>query len=148
MAYTTLQLVQVAVGGSEALVQLSDQENTGAVNTAVVDQAIATADTVIDSYLSQRWAVPLSAPIPPEIQNLSTRWAARVLRSFDFKGQPITDDINAEKIDRDWLKDVRDGKIQLPGLDAIANKAPIVVDKATTRDSSLAISLAKMEGFI
>jgi len=147
MAYTTQAAVQVAVGGSEALLQLSDQENTGVVNATVVAQAIAAADTMIDSYLSQRWAVPLTT-VPDGIVNLSTRWAARELRRFGYKGQPIMEDIKAEEIDRAWLKDVRDGKVQVPGLDPVTSKAAIVIDKAAPRESTLDISLQKLEGFI
>lgn len=159
MAYSTFDDVRIAVGGSRNLVELADLEDTAASfgNTpalqltdpdvvAVVTKAIAQADGIINAYLKQRSAVPL-AVVPNEIGAMSSAWAGRVLRRNKFKGQPISEDQEAERIDRAFLADVAKGIIQL-GIEPTPAKSSIVIDKAAPRDSTLAISRERMKGFI
>jgi phage gp36-like protein len=54
----------------EILIQLTDDEDTGAVNESRVTAAIAKADAEIDSYLSKRYTLPLSST-PEVIKKLS-----------------------------------------------------------------------------
>ena len=57
---------------SEAqLVQLTDDETIGVVNTTRVSQAIADADAEIDGYVATRYAVPVAAPVPALLKKLS-----------------------------------------------------------------------------
>lgn len=62
------------------LVQLTDDEKAGVVNTARVAAAIAKADAEIDGYCQERYSVPFS-PVPAEIKFLSATlahyWLAR-----------------------------------------------------------------------
>jgi phage gp36-like protein len=159
VAYCTLDDVRIAVGGSRNLVELADLEDTAATfgNTpalqltdpAVVDvvtKAIAEADGIINGYLKQRLAVPL-ADVPDEIAAMSAAWAARVLRRQRFKQQPISEDQEAEKIDRATLADIAKGVKQL-GVTVTPPKSDIVVDKAAVRDPSLVVSRERMKGFI
>jgi len=55
---------------SDGLLQLTDDENTGAVNTDRVNRAIASAQEEIDGYLRGRYTLPLS-PVPALIQRLA-----------------------------------------------------------------------------
>lgn len=147
MAYSTQQQVQVAVGGSAALRELSDQEDTGAIDVGIVATAIAEADALIDSYINQRYDVPLN-PVPPPIANLSARHAARVLRRNRFKGQPIAEDLDAEAIDREWLDKIANGRVSL-GINPTPTKATSVIDKGSVpRDPTFAISMDRLKGFI
>ena len=118
------------VGGSANLTELADLENqmpgsSAGVDAAVAD-AIAEADGVINSYLRQRFAVPLAVPTD-EIIALSAKWATRVLRRNKYKGQPIIEDLEAEKIDRDWLLKVAKGEIQL-GIEPSPDPSDIIID--------------------
>lgn len=113
---------------------------------ATVAAAIREADGYINSYLRQRFAVPLATPTD-EVVAMSAAWAARVLRRARYKGQPVADDQEAEKIDRLWLKGVADGTIQL-GIEPSPTKSSIVTDAVGERDSSLRISSAKLDDFI
>jgi len=149
MPYCAQNDVQIAVGGSKALLELADLEDEGSFTAAVlavIAKAIAEADHEIDSYVNKRFDVPLN-PVPPVVADKSAKWAARVLRRNRFKGQPIAEDLDAEKIDREWLVGVSNGSISL-GINPTPTKAAGVIDKAAPRDPTKAISLDKMQGFI
>lgn len=62
MAYATPNDLVARYGETE-LIQLTDRAGAGEVDTAIVDQAIADAEALIDGYLSGRFPVPLS-PVP------------------------------------------------------------------------------------
>jgi len=53
------------------LIQLTDDDNSGAVNDDFVTRAIADADAEIDAYVGARHAVPLD-PVPALIRAMST----------------------------------------------------------------------------
>jgi phage gp36-like protein len=159
MAYSTFDDVRIAVGGSRNLVELADLEETAAAMGStptvqltdpnvldVVNKAIAEADGIINAYLKQRSSVPLVV-VPDEIAAMSAGWAARVLRRQRFKQQPIAEDQTAEKTDREFLKAVAEGTIQL-GLNQTPTKADIIVDKAAPRDPTLEVSRERMKRFI
>lgn len=151
MAYSTQDDVRKAVGGSQNLVELADLEGTNTVDGGAgvadtVAAAIRAADGYINGYLKQRYSVPL-AVVPAEINDMSAAWAARILRRQRYKSMPIREDIDAEKLDRDYLKGVAEGVIQL-GIDPTPTKSSLVNDKAGPRDTSLNISRKKLEGLI
>lgn len=54
----------------ETVVQLTDDEGTGAVHQTRVDEAIAQADAEIDSYCGARYSVPFS-PAPDIVRKCS-----------------------------------------------------------------------------
>lgn len=145
MAYSTHAQVEIAVGGPARLVQLADLDNTGVENAGVVDQAIAVADSAINSYLGKRFAVPL-APTPIVISHLSAYWAARILRRNRYNGQPLQDDNDQEQVDREWLVGVSEGAFSL-GIEPTPTKASMVVDKAAVRDPTKTVSRDRTRGF-
>lgn len=146
MAYSTQAKVQNAVGGPAKLLELTDLANANAptIDAAVVNQAISEADGIINSYVGHRFAVPLTT-VPDVIVNLSTAWAARVLRRGKYNGQILQDDIDREVIDRKWLDGVAKGLISL-GIEPTPAKASIVNDKSGTRSSSLVVSRQRLRG--
>lgn len=148
MAYSTQDQVQTAVGGPDKLAQLSDLSNTGspAIVPAVVSAAIAEADGEINSMIGHRYAVPLTT-VPDLIAAKSAAWAARILRRNKYNGQPLPDDIDRERMDRDWLKLVANGTASL-GIEPTPGAASIVTDKATTRDSTKLMSRDRLRGVI
>lgn len=127
------------------MLELSDISNANALDLTVVDQAIAAADSAIDSYLGKRFAVPL-ASVPAVISNLSAYWAARVLRRNRYSGQPMHDDNDQEAVDREWLRGVATGEISL-GIDPPPTKSSIVTDRADVRDSTKLVSRDRTRGF-
>jgi len=54
----------------ELLIQLTDDEHTETVNQTRVNEAIASADAVIDSYCGTKYAVPFST-VPDIVKALS-----------------------------------------------------------------------------
>jgi len=145
MAYATHAQVEIAVGGPERLRQLADLDNSNTENTGVVSEAIAVADSTIDSYLGKRYATPLSV-VPAVVAHLSAYWAARVLRRNRYNGQPLADDNEQEYVDRKWLEGVSRGEISL-GIDPGPAKASMVIDRASPRDAALTVSRDRTRGF-
>lgn len=64
MSYATIQNLIDAFGQKE-LLQLTDRERAGSINTAVAERALTDADELINSYLSQRYSLPL--PTVPQV---------------------------------------------------------------------------------
>jgi phage gp36-like protein len=69
MAYCTQADIEEQLSEDE-LIQLTDDAGLGSVDTTVVDRAIADADDEINSYLQERYTVPLS-PVPGLVRKLS-----------------------------------------------------------------------------
>lgn len=58
----------------DTLIQLTDDTDTGAVDTSKVARAIADADAEINGYVARRYTVPLS-PVPDLVRMLSVELA-------------------------------------------------------------------------
>jgi phage gp36-like protein len=85
VAYSTLDDIKKLVP-EEVLVNLTDDEDTGSVNQARVDEAIEQADAEIDSYCGGRYSVPFSTT-PDIVKKLSVDIAiynlySRTLQDF------------------------------------------------------------------
>jgi phage gp36-like protein len=83
MAYCTSADILLILD-SDTLVQLTDDANTGSVDTDVVNRAIADVDEEIDAYLSVRYSLPLSAT-PGLVRRLSAQMA--VYQLYARKGE-------------------------------------------------------------
>lgn len=73
MAYCTLDDLKKCLP-EEDLVQLTDDAGTGAIDTAKTDEAIASADALIEGYTRGRYVVPFD-PVPDLIRQTSARLA-------------------------------------------------------------------------
>lgn len=67
--YGSLDELKKLIPESE-LIQLTDDENTGAVNDAVILELVSGVDELIDSHLRGRFALPLD-PVPPLIRKIA-----------------------------------------------------------------------------
>lgn len=56
--------------GSNLLLTIADPDGTGAVNAALVTQALSDADELINSHVQERYALPLS-PVPSLLVTLA-----------------------------------------------------------------------------
>ncbi len=147
MAYSTQSDLVTEAGGMQALVELCDLERTrsGQLDTAVMAQAIAEADALIDSYVAKQRAVPLAAPVPAVIRRISKQEAVYGLRSNTrFTGE--RDETKHENNLR-WLEGVAKGHITLgvdpqPAKSALVCPAVVLVD-----DEDAEITATNTEGF-
>ena len=115
MAYATVQDMIGRFGETEML-RLSSVDGIlpETVIAAPVEQAIADADGIIDSYLRKRFSVPLS-PVPQVI----TR-AACILARYDLcvggDREPPTQVVNDRKDIVGWLTQIATGTVTLEGV--------------------------------
>lgn len=86
MAYCDLDYIRKKINGAE-LIRLTDEENTGEIDTTKVDDAIVSADVEIDAYLGQQDYLPLVSP-PALIGDLSRTLAIRNLYQISPGGVP------------------------------------------------------------
>jgi phage gp36-like protein len=88
MSYCTIDDLKKLIP-EDMLIQLTDDENTGAVATNRVEEAIGQADAEIDSYLAGEYAVPLN-PVPEIARKCSVDMAAYNLYSRRVEEIPET----------------------------------------------------------
>jgi phage gp36-like protein len=101
--------------GSTELAQLTDRVAGTTIDTAVVAGALADADALIDGYLAQRYALPVS-PVPA----LLLRVAADIAR-FLLHGNAATEAVRGAYDDAlRVLRDLAAGRAALPGAAAVA----------------------------
>ena len=126
------------------LQNISDWDNTRTTGTAQINTAIASADTLIDSYLRKQYAVPLVSPIPQSITEVSARITKyRLMSARGMVDQQTRSDYED---DVKWLLGVSLGNISL-GINPDAPPSGARVDASTPRPSLKDVSRAKMRGF-
>lgn len=104
--------------GSQELIELTDRLNTGAIDATVLGQALADANTEIDSYLLSVCVLPL-VTVPPRLIKI----AADIAR-YELYGARCTDQVRARYTDAiAFLKAVVTGTASL-GLDASNQPSP------------------------
>lgn len=129
MAYANQADIQIAAGGSVRLREISDQENTGSINSTVVDRAIADADAKVDSYASMRFAELVDAGLLPlaRAKALASREAVFLMKVWI--GQDSEVDRNDAEDRRLELERLAQG-LQRPGRampgSSPANKSAVV----------------------
>ncbi|HJW81951.1 MAG TPA: DUF1320 domain-containing protein, partial [Acidiferrobacterales bacterium] len=107
MPYVTQQKLIDRFGETE-MIQLTDRNNAGTVDAAVLDQAIADAGAEIDGYLAGRYQLPLA--VTPSIL---------VLYAGDIARYRLYDDGATEEVRKryeDAIKFLRlaaEGKVRL-----------------------------------
>jgi phage gp36-like protein len=132
MAYATQTDVEGAAGGKEKLVQLTDVKGTGQVDTTSVTAAIAEAQSFVNSYLENRYAVPVDdAEVSEVIRHVVAREAVYILKERREALTGPDQERHAERIR--WLEDVRRGNIS-PGLDPRPQKSGHVVPETGDRE--------------
>jgi len=95
----------------EQLIQLTDDNDTGSVDTAIVNDAILKADNVIDGYCAQRYTVPFSV-VPGIIREISIDLALYHLFSRRVQTIPKLRETRYENTMK-LLKDIEAGRISL-----------------------------------
>jgi len=107
MTYATKDDLYARFGETEIL-ELADRDGDSIADSGVVEQALADADAMIDSYLSGRYDVPLADP-PAQIVTI----ACDLARARLWTGEPPSAVTEALRSARDFLQRVSDGKLTL-----------------------------------
>ena len=129
MSYITNSDIEKRLG-TQAYVQLTDDEASGSADAARVEEARLGAEGEANSYLSARYAVPVDLTAHPEL--------AAVLKSFVLdlaeyrlhaRRPPIPPDIVRRRAEAAaWLSAVAMGVVHLPAATAVpadASRAPL-----------------------
>lgn len=130
MPYATLADMTARFGEDE-LRQLTDRAlpQLGAIDSAVLDQAIADADGLIDGHLGARFAVPIAAPLPPELVRVACDCAR-----FFLHDQAVPEAVRERHEDGlRWLRSVADGKLPLVGEDGSLRSERAAVYSGSSR---------------
>lgn len=143
MAYCTQADVEIACGGPELLVQAADLDGDGYADTAVIDRAIARADSLMNTYLAKKFTVPVTTT-GTELRNRSAEIAAYFLRKW--RGTLTQDLSDAHEADKQWLVDVAEGRAVID-QDPMPTKHSMVIDQSSARPASLDVSRRKLRGF-
>lgn len=114
--YCTIDDIKKRRINEQSLIQLTDDDNQGVVATSVVDDAIASAQALIDGYLRKRYTLPL-ASVPEEIKSI-----AIVIAAYELYGhRPHFE--TPERIENDYknalsqLDKIATGRLVLDAVD-------------------------------
>jgi phage gp36-like protein len=134
MAYCTESNLIEAV--SEAiLIQLTDDEDTGSINSDVVDLCIAKADAYIDTYLRGNHTVPIS-PVTEDVKQISIDMTVFYLyarRRSDSVPEAILETV---KMAKKMLKNIRDVEVLIDDDSSYANTAGFYQTNKATSDKT------------
>jgi phage gp36-like protein len=130
VSYCTLQDFIDRPFGEQELIQLTDRDNLGVINEAVLTQAISDAEAEINGYLTA-YPLPL-ANVPANM----VRIACDITRYYLYEGRMIDDVKERYNNDIKYLRLVAEGKISL-GPDVNGTVASTSSDGAafTTHES-------------
>lgn len=132
MAYCTQSDI-LDVMDEDVLIQLTDDDDAGLVDSGIVDQAIAAADALIDSYCGTRYEVPF-ATVPELVKDFSVIIAIYKLYGRR-KGAP--DDVRTRYNDAvRMLKDISKGLATL-GADAPAEDSDSGPEATTVKSDRI-----------
>lgn len=143
MAYCTLDDIKDQIDEAR-LIQLTDDENVGAVNTSRVEKAIADADEEINGYVGSRHAVPLS-PVPAILRKLSVDIAIYNLYARRDKANDTRSDRYKAAIR--FLEQVALGKISLGASDPEGNPPASDAPELSVENPVRSFTRKSMEGF-
>jgi len=119
MPYASLTTLNHQFGARE-VVALCDRDLDGVVDQDVLDEALAAADSLIDSYIGKRYPVPLA-----QVPKLITTLAGTIVR-YHLSGAGVTETDPTRDRYRDAIKlleAIRDGEIAI-GPDTAGAETP------------------------
>ena len=119
MSYVTQADLETRFGADE-IIRLADRNGDNVADPAVVAAAISDADAIVDTYLSGRYALPLS-PAPAIITRL-----ACVIARYHLYGDKPSDHVEREyKAALETLAKIANGEISLgmAGVDDVGESS-------------------------
>jgi phage gp36-like protein len=144
VGYATLADL-IARFGEQELVQLTNRDNPGdgLVVTEVADEALADAESEVNSYLASRYALPLV-----EVPRVLVRVTCDVAR-YGLYGSVSADDTVKERYQDaiKFLRDVSTGKATL-GIAAPQEAAPVQSGGPEVAPGRRGFSAEHLEGYL
>lgn len=115
MAYVTNSDIEERLG-SQAYVQLTDDDGDGVADEGVVDEARLGAEGEVDSYLARRYQVPVDVSAQAELGGILVSITLDLAEYRLRSRRPPVPAATVEQHSRalEWLKGVVDGLIELP----------------------------------
>ena len=146
MPYATQTDLEREAGGKQKLIQLTDLNGTGEVDTTIVSDVIAEAESLVNSYLETRYAVPIAdEDVSDIVRRVTAAEAVYVLRDRREALHPSHQSRHEERIE--WLDNVRRGVIS-PGLDPRQLKSAQVSPEVGQREGkAFSLTRAKFGGW-
>lgn len=138
MAYLTNADIEERLG-SDAYVQLTDDDGDGVADTGVVDEARLGAEGEVNSYLARRYQVPIDLDAHPELADVLASFS---LDLVEYRLRSRRPPVPKDALDRharaiEWLTRVADGSLELPSATPVASNATRGSLGATTGDERL-----------
>jgi phage gp36-like protein len=144
--YCSVQDVEHAAGGNEKLEQLSDLEEGGQVDEALVEAKIDEAESIINGYLQPRYTVPVDdLEVTPMLRRITARLTVHLLKE-DREALTDQDMVKHERM-LEQFDQVRQGRLTL-GLDPRQAKSSSVVPAVGNREDMIdSLTRAKFGGW-
>lgn len=133
MAYCSVTDVERAAGGRTKLEQLTDLDDQQQVDEVYLATVIADAQSMIDSYLQHRYAVPIPDLLVPQVvRNLCARETVYILKE---RREALTSEDEVRHEGRlEWLGRANAGRVS-PGVDPRLQKSSSVVPTTGNREA-------------
>ena len=145
MSYSVLDDINKAITAA-TVIELTDDEGTGLVNEARVNEAIARADSHIDSYIGTRYTVPVvSVPVPEILNTFSVDMAVYDLFSRKLEVPKVFDDKYNHAIKH--LKDISSGVASIGGAEEPAPATPDNAAETNLTDETQIFTRDSQRGF-
>ena len=108
--------------GSQAYVQLTDDDGDGVADIGVVEEARLGAEGEVNSYLAHRCAVPIDVSVHPELASLLASMTLDLVECrLRSRRPPIPADVIRKRAQTvDWLNRIAEGRINLPAAVGLA----------------------------
>ncbi len=147
MSYITNADIELRLG-TERYTQLTDDAGTGSPNTQVADEARLGAEGELDSYLSQRYAVPIDLATHPEVAPVLASTALDLVeyRLHARRREVPVDVITKRDAALAWLRRVARGETSLPSVASIASN-PAAGLRATSIGDERTLSRGELSDF-
>ena len=126
--------------GRETLLQLTDRDDTGVVGQAMLSQAIEDAETQIDSYLAERYRLPLQV-VPGSLKRHAGSMAYYLL----FNDAPTETAQKHYDQAMTWLKDIAAGRAT---LQAEGREAASAAGRPQAQAGEKVFTDQSLEGFV
>lgn len=124
MSYLTNADIEERLG-TDAYVQLTDDDGDGIADVGVVDEARLGAEGEVDSYLAHRYQVPIDVAAFSELSGLLASVTLDLVEHRLRARRPPVPDATVRKWEATitWLTRVAGGEIELPSLGALPPNA-------------------------